>query len=217
MGALKQPRNRTKRTVVSGKTAVSPPKMDRRVRRTRDALGDALVELMQQKPFEEIKVQDVLDRAGVGRSTFYAHYRDKDDLFMSDAEEFFESISMALALRNDPSDRVAPVCELFAHLIDARRFYAALVASGKLRDNLELAQGHFARGIERRLAQLPRGRGIPEEHRAAIAHAQAGALLSLLQWWIRRGMSAPPAEMDALYHRMVWFGVGLPSSAQGEG
>ena len=43
------------------------PKMDRRVRRTRDALGDALVALMQERPFEQIKVQHVLDRAGVGR------------------------------------------------------------------------------------------------------------------------------------------------------
>jgi len=76
-----------------------------------------------------------------------------------------------------------------------------------LHANLELGQGHFARGIERRLAQVPRGRGIPEEQRAPIAHAQAGALLSLLQWWIGRGMSRSPAEMDDLYHRLVWCGV----------
>ncbi len=84
-------------------------RMDARVRRTRDALGDALVALMQEKPFDTITVQDVLDRAKVGRSTFYAHYSDKDDLLMSDAEEFFESISMALSVRGDKSDRVFPV------------------------------------------------------------------------------------------------------------
>lgn len=214
MASLKQPRNRTKKTALSGKPTPCSPKMDRRVRRTRDALGDALVELMQQKPFETIRVQDVLDRAGVGRSTFYAHFRDKDDLFISDAEEFFEGIAMALSVRKDPSDRVAPVRELFSHLIDMRQLYAALVASGKLQDNMELAQGHFARGIERRMEQLPRGRGIPQRQRTAIAQAQAGALLSLLQWWIRRGMSTPPAEMDELYHRMFWSGV---SSGDGGG
>jgi len=76
-----------------------------------------------------------------------------------------------------------------------------------LHANLELGQGRFARGIERRLAQVPRGGGIPEEQRAPIAHAQAGALLSPLQWWIGRGMSRSPAEMDDLYHRLVWCGV----------
>ena len=78
---------------------LAPPKkkMDARVQRTRDALGDALIELMQEKPFDTITVQDVLDRAHVSRSTFYTHYSDKDDLLMSDAEEFFEALSMAVA------------------------------------------------------------------------------------------------------------------------
>jgi len=62
----------------------SAPKTDRRVLRTRNTLGDALVSLIHKKNFDEITVQEVLDHAGVGRSTFYAHYSDKDDLFLSD-------------------------------------------------------------------------------------------------------------------------------------
>src|SRR5438445_130905 len=62
-------------------TKKAAAKVDRRILRTRDTLGDALVELMQEKAFDEITVQEVLDRAGVGRSTFYAHYRDKENLF----------------------------------------------------------------------------------------------------------------------------------------
>ena len=84
-------------------------KTDARVRRTRDALGDALITLMQEKAWETITVQDILDRAHVSRSTFYTHYSDKDDLFMSDAEEFFEHLATALSTRGDKSDRVFPV------------------------------------------------------------------------------------------------------------
>src|SRR3954470_4208433 len=101
-------------------------KEDARVRRTRDTLGDALVALMQEKPFETITVQDVLDRAKVGRSTFYSHYSDKDDLLMSDADEFFESVSMLLSLRGDKSERVFPVQEFFGHIIEAKQFVDAL-------------------------------------------------------------------------------------------
>src|SRR4026208_715870 len=93
--------------------ADSKKKTDARVRRTRDALGDALVALMQEKPFDAITVQEVLDRAHVGRSTFYSHYSDKDDLLMSDAEEFFESVAMMLSALGDKSDRVFPVREFF--------------------------------------------------------------------------------------------------------
>ena len=180
---------------------------DARVRRTRDALGDALVALMHEKPFDSITVQDVLDRANVGRSTFYSHYSDKDDLLMSDAEEFFEAVAMMLSARGDKSDRVFPVQEFFGHIIEAKQFVDALVSSGKMNDNMELARGLFARGIERRLAELPKGQGIPEHERPAIAFAHAGALLALLTWWVDRGMKQPPAEMDELFHRLVWKGV----------
>lgn len=180
---------------------------DARVRRTRDALGDALVALMQEKPFDTITVQDVLDRAQVGRSTFYSHYSDKDDLLMSDAEEFFEAVAMMLSVRGDTSDRVFPVREFFGHIIEAKQFVDALVSSGKMNDNMELARGLFARGIERRLSELPKGREISEHDRPAIAFAHAGALLALLTWWVDRGMKQPPAEMDELFHRLVWKGV----------
>jgi AcrR family transcriptional regulator len=187
--------------------AGSNKKTDARVRRTRDALGDALVALMQEKPFETITIQDVLDRAHVSRSTFYTHYSDKDDLLMSDSEEFFEAISMALSEHGDISDRVFPVKEFFTHLADVQPFFKALVKSGKFQENMELARGHFARGIERRLSELPRGKSIAANERSAIAFTQAGALLSLLTWWLDHGMREPPEQMDEIFHRMVWNGA----------
>ena len=187
--------------------AESKKKTDARVRRTRDALGDALIALMQEKPFDTITVQDVLDRAHVSRSTFYAHYSDKDDLLMSDAEEFFEALSMALSAHGDRSDRVFPVKEFFTHLSDVQPFFKALVKSGKYQENMDLARGHFARGIERRLSELPRSKSIPANQLPAIAFTHAGALLSLLTWWLDRGMRESPSEMDELFHRMVWNGV----------
>jgi AcrR family transcriptional regulator len=101
---------------MSRKTEKLIPKIDPRVRRTRDMLGDALLTLMQEKPFGTITVQQVLDRAGIGRSTFYAHYRDKDDLFLSDLEDFFELMSTPLLRHREATNRVAPVSELFAHV-----------------------------------------------------------------------------------------------------
>jgi AcrR family transcriptional regulator len=191
----------------------SAPRVDPRVLHTRDALGDALVALMNEKAFETITVQHVLDRAGVGRSTFYAHYRDKDDLFISDVEEFWEGMSTLISRRGEASDRVAPVTELFAHVADAREFYAALIAAGKIHDVLELGRGHFARGIEKRFLKLPRACGIAAERRPALAHTLAGALFSLMSWWIDRGMPTTPEQMDDLFHQMLWSGA---SCATGE-
>jgi AcrR family transcriptional regulator len=100
----------------SGKSAKKTARRpDRRVLRTRDVLGDALVKLMHERPFEEITVQHILDGAGVSRSTFYTHFSDKNDLFLSDAEEFFEMMATALSQHGDKSRRLAPVREMFEH------------------------------------------------------------------------------------------------------
>lgn len=182
-------------------------KLDRRVRRTRDRLGDALVELMVEKPFEEITVQQVLDRAGVARSTFYSHFRDTNDLLLSDADEFLELMATRLARTSETSDRLVAVRELFAHVAGSRDLYDALVAAGRMQDFLDLAREHFARAIEGRLGELPRARALAPERRPALAQGLAGALLSLLDWWIVRPDPAPPEEMDQLFHTMAWSGV----------
>ncbi|HEY3744172.1 MAG TPA: TetR/AcrR family transcriptional regulator [Bryobacteraceae bacterium] len=188
---------------MSGNSGGATAKIDARIRRTRDRLGDALVELILEKPFDEINVQDILDRAGVGRSTFYTHYRDKDDLFLSDVEDFFQMMSTVVLRSGERSERIAPVRELFAHLSDVRQFHAALVTAGKIHDTFELGQGHFARAIEQRLGVLEKTRGLPPQRRAALGHAFAGALLSLLSWWMDHGMLETPEEMDVFYHQTV--------------
>ena len=183
------------------------PKMDSRVRRTRNQLGDALIALMQEQPFDSITVQQVLDRAQVQRSTFYSHFSDKNDLFFSDAEDFFELMSTFLSRSGDKSNRVAPVREFFAHVADVQPFLKSLIEAGKFRDILDLAQGYFARSIEDRLAAIPATRGLSITARAARAHALAGAYLSLMTWWLNHKMPASPQQMDDLFHQIAWHGV----------
>ena len=178
-------------------------RLDPRAARTRDRLGDALIRLLLAKPFDGITVQEVLDRARVSRSTFYEHYRDKNDLFLSDVDDFFAAMSTLLARSNDPSPRVAAVAELFAHVAATRGLYDALVASGRMPDVRELGEAHFARGIAARLARPRRGGPLSAEDRAVLAHALAGSLFSLLSWWVRQGMTAPPAQMDRHFHRLL--------------
>jgi AcrR family transcriptional regulator len=175
------------------------------VLRSRDALGDAIIALMQEQPFESITVQEVLDRAGVSRSTFYSHYRDKDDLLLSDIDEFMERLSGLLTRRNAPLTRIAPVEEFFSHLAEVPGVRAAIQSAGKWPDVRELGLGHFARSIEQRLNLA----GIPlsgSELRAA-SHALAGSLFSLMDWWLRNNQPIAPRAADALFHRMAWSGL----------
>jgi AcrR family transcriptional regulator len=194
------------RSVEIVKTAKPQPKTDRRILRTRDTLGDALVALIQEKNFDDITVQEVLDRAGVGRSTFYMHYRDKEDLFLSDVEDFFAMFSTVLKRRCASPQRLVPVQELFAHVHEMRDFCAAVVRAGKMNDVHALGRGFFARSIDERLQAAGIDLTAPMT-RAAKAQALAGSLFSLIEWWIDKGMKPDPKEMDALFHQMAWNGL----------
>jgi AcrR family transcriptional regulator len=182
-------------------------KTDERVRRTHERLGSALVALIQEKPIDDVTVQEVLDRASVGRSTFYLHFRDKNDLLLSQLEKFLEMMSTALSTRKEESHRVVPVAEMFEHIGSQKKMYRALADSGRLNDFFDLAQGYFSRGIERRLVESGRLSKLPQRELAARASALAGSLLSLLRWWLDRGTKEPPQAMDELFHRMVWTGL----------
>jgi len=182
-------------------------KPDRRIRRTCERLGSALVALIQERPIDDVTVQDVLDRASVGRSTFYLHYRDKDDLLLSQLEQFLEMMSTALSIRKEESHRVVPVAELFAHIGSQKKVYRALADSDRLNDFFDLAQGYFARGIEQRLMESKRLSNLQQRESGARASALAGSMLSLLRWWLDRGAKESPRAMDELFHQMVWKGL----------
>jgi AcrR family transcriptional regulator len=183
------------------------PKTDARVQRTRAQLGNALLDLIIEKPINDVTVQDVLDRSGVGRSTFYLHYRDKDDLLLSQLEMFCEMMSNALSVRKDKSQRVVPVAELFEHIGNQNKLYRVLSDSGHLKDFFDLAEGYFARGIERRLVESGRLNHVPGRELAARAASLSGSLLSLLRWWLDRGEKETPQQMDKLFHQQVWKGL----------
>src|SRR5207302_5430582 len=146
---------------------------DPRIRRTRGRLSDALVGLMQERPVDELTVQEVLDRASVGRSTFYLHYRDKDDLLLCVLEDGMEMWSTALTRKKEKSRRVAAVTECFAHAASGRKIYRALIDSGRIHTFFELAQGYFARGIARRMKDMGL-KSLGQSTLDARSHALAG-------------------------------------------
>lgn len=181
--------------------------LDARVRRTRDALGDALVELMHEKPYAAIQIQEVLARADVGRATFYTHFSDKDDLFHSDVDDFFALMAGHLSRGHERSRRLVPVREFLEHLQEAHAFVDALAAAGKLHGVWALGRAHFARGIEQRLRELCPDRRWSSAQRALSAQALAGAFLAQLDWWRMNGTPLTPMQMDERFHAFAWGGL----------
>lgn len=179
--------------------------MDRRVRRTRRMLQEALVSLVEERGYDRLTVQDVLDRADVGRSTFYAHFRDKDALFMSCFDDLREDLRGeldAMTAGHPSTDAHRPVGLIFAHAYRNRLVYRAVCGR----------QGgtEFTHRLQRLLFDLLRehlqaaGTRLPVD---LVAEYHASALLGVLVWWVRQDFPYGPDEMAAMCHELTAPGV----------
>lgn len=174
---------------------------DPRVERTIHALGRALVELIEEREYDAITVQQILDRAGVSRATFYAHYRNKDDALHSSYARLFALFEEVLERKPERARGLFPVAEFAAHIGDARSFALALHRAGRLEDAFGIFAAHAAGIIERRLGVWPGVRTtVP---RALVARMLAGALLEMVRWWWEDPGRATPAAMDAAFHELA--------------
>src|SRR5258705_6420819 len=106
-------------------------KTDRRTQRTRHSLTHAMVDLVTEKRFDEITVQNLIDRADIGRSTFYTHFRDKEDLFQQNWDGFLDFCVEQIDWNKVGNGSFFPVLFLFDHLKDVQPFYRGLVLSRK--------------------------------------------------------------------------------------
>jgi AcrR family transcriptional regulator len=176
-------------------------KVDRRTQRTHRNLTHAMVELVTEKRFDDITVQNLIDRADIGRSTFYTHFRDKEDLFQQNWERFLdfctEQIDWSLAGKGS----FMPVVFLFAHLREVQPFYQGLVRSRK-------SDALFKSGMERlsqRIAEAlkTRMKPSPPVPLAVLANYLASELLMLLKWWLDERMPYSPESMDEIFHGLV--------------
>ena len=174
--------------------------MDPRVRRTRERLRDALVSLTREKGYGEIRVADLLSRADVGRATFYAHYRDKEDLLISlflGMIDHFERIGAA----EEPEAVLPGARQLLRHFHEAKEFGRALQRADKMQVLLRACEARLRRGLE---ARLPASCSPSPVMTAALA---AGAFTTTVNVWMSQGYLTPPDELADALEQLLGPGV----------
>jgi len=175
---------------------------DRRTRRTRHKVSGALVDLIKEKRFDDITVQNLIDRAGVGRSTFYSHFRDKEDAFEHQWEAFSHHLADLVKWDQAGRDSFFPVAPLFQHLQEEQSFYQGLVRSGKIEALFKRGVEYLSRDIETALNGRLRSSEITVPL-PVLSHYLANEFFGLLKWWLDAGMPYTPAAMDQMFHRLV--------------
>ncbi len=182
-------------------TRERPP--DRRVRRTKQRLDDALESLIIEKGYDKTTVQDLIDRADVGRSTFYAHYETKDDLLASWGDQLAAEMELQMAQQQTEAGSIMPSLALFRHMAEAHHVYKAMIGSrgGDIATAMVHSSllRHATSGLERR-PDAGNKTTIPIEVRAEFL---TGSLFALLTWWVDNDMPYPPESMDEMYQELT--------------
>ena len=183
------------------------PKDDRRSRRTRQLLGAALAELMLEKQFESITVQDILDRADVGRSTFYAHYTDKESLLISQIEQVIREMEEYAARSGSTHPGLMPSLELFRHVKEERRLMQAFVWGRGAEILTQDFQGQVSKIIEQNIRSMIGDVVASSVPLPVVAKFVASTFLMLLRWWFDEDMQHTPEQMDEMFQKLVMPGI----------
>lgn len=205
-GRCPETRGQMKQKAPANRAAEKKP--DRRIHRSRRSLHEALLALTIERGYDSVTVQDVLDRAEVARSTFYAHFRDKEDLLLAGFKEMRGSLPGNLFARwpADKSDYPDFGLALFEHVAEQRSLAKAFLGStagniiyDHLRNILVVETREWLATRKGKIAK-----GVPPE--LVVQHV-AGSLFALLTWWVNQDFPYTPEKMGTIAQRLVIAGL----------
>ena len=181
---------------------------DRRIQKTLNFLHEALGALIREKPYDEIVVQEILDRANVGRSTFYMHFRHKDELLVSGIHDILGSVHTVreASSSSTPYERILSFSlPVFQHIHQHRRTGTAMMGT----HGRAVVHDHLQRVVAERIAEDVRkhfqGRRktsikIPQE---VLVQYIASTFILVLNWWADSRQPLQPSEADALFRALI--------------
>jgi len=171
-------------------------RVDRRVVRTENAIFDAFISLCSEQRYEDISIRQIAERANIGRSTFYAHYNDKEDLVDRRMSHLFQVLTQAM--NDDSRDTLLPAYGLLEHVYE-NRVAAAGLDLHFLSNKFNV---HTVKIAKQQLAKKIHG-GYQGQQLDVMANMLSGALISVMLSWVRAGMETPPEVIASHFYQAL--------------
>lgn len=179
--------------------------LDRRVRRTQNALKDALIELALEIPYDEINIQDITTRADIGYRTFFRHYADKDALLKDVINTTM--LEMRELMTPPPANfymdgalngkRLMDSAELFRYVQKNSNLYRVLLFSDQT--IVQSLKTYAIQEIKEMLEpMIPHA--VPFD---ILLYHMISAEINLVRWWLKSGMILTPEEMGEYSYELV--------------
>lgn len=189
---------------------------DPRTQRSKEALQRALIELTVEQGLAATTTKDITARAGLGRTTFYLHYADKDALMLECIDAIIDALQAEFALvAQDPLnlERGELLRLTFAHVAkhaELYRFATHSDVAAKVNDLMAEKSLSFTQRLLEETAQPSAPTSMPTP---LIAHHITGSLLATIRWWLESGQDLSADEVATLHIALIMRGLG----AFGEG
>lgn len=184
------------------------PGIDRRSRRTRQALHQALIRLIVERGYDDITVAEIADAADTGRSTFYAHFTDKDDLLRSAGGYLKQELikeHAAAANSGSAEDRILGFSSFMtAHLYEQRQIFHALMRGQGGRIFLDLVRDVLCDIVRKELAAGARGDALQRE---VTVQFVVGGYIAVVTSWLQAGPKHDPSAVEAAFRAVATTGL----------
>jgi hypothetical protein len=175
-------------------------KLDRRIQKTKKALTEALINLILEKGYEKVTIQDIIDKANVGRSTFYIHYEGKEQLLLDGHNNL--NVKM---FENEVTDGESDISfnNLFNHISENQQLAKAML--GKKGGNMmtEFFKNNIALKIKKRYANQFGKNKVEQKTLIFLSDASSAAIVSLLISWIEDEKSFTKEEISLQCQNLV--------------
>lgn len=179
-------------------------KTDRRVAKTREALQKALIDLILEREYAALTVQDILDRANVGRTTFYSHFYDKDDLLHSEFEKLQQDFEEAFAEDIKVSEDVLSFSlVMFIHAKDYHAVYKAVVGKQGSQIMQQKIETYLKETVHNALKDQWKQQNQGHIPLEILENHLVHSFLQLMVWWLNHDLPHSPEYMDTIYRRLV--------------
>ena len=183
--------------------------MDRRRQKTRNAVFDAFGALLSSKSYSAITVQQIIDKADIGRTTFYSHFQTKDDLLKEMCTDLFEHVfseDLSAESTHDFSmqtgDPHAMITHILCHLLDNKRNIIGILTC----ESGELFLGFFRRYLNELMAVRLLGDfeyNTKKVSRDFLLSHITGSFISMVQWWIKNKLRQTPEELTECFMAVI--------------
>lgn len=165
------------------------------------ALAEALMTLGARDGIDRVDVRKLAAAAGVGRSTFYKHFADKDDFFIKSFAGMVAAMDAHARAKRRGYDTMLPAHEVFQHIEEARAFVLSLAASGQFARTTAAREDVLRAIAEGNLKRLRPA--LPPARRDEISVVLASAFVGLMRWWVEGGLRRDAAHVAALYDNVA--------------